>query len=195
MPTCTRHDKKRKKEKKKKCVKCLLTVWLRVLAVILCIMLLELTNRQADIIFSFLMYHVMFLLKGLHSSSVLYCTVSLRFMWERGYREEGDRRRILFIYEVIFLLIEERGSRGAYCLPLMNNVNKCEKEKKCKEQRQQQMRQINMKTKTVCPVYLLKNHHYMLGVAGGRVPHCFRAVMLFAKCCKVFPAHINFCLQ
>lgn len=69
-------------------------------------------------------------------------------------RDEGRQkmnRAGLFIYEVIFPLIEERGSQAAHCLSLMNNVNECEKEKKCKEQRRLQTRQINMKTKTVCP--------------------------------------------
>jgi len=57
----------------------------------------------------------------------------------------------LFIYEVIFPLIEERGSEAAYCLPLMNNMNECEKEKKSKEQGWLQTTDINMKTKTVLP--------------------------------------------
>ncbi len=93
----------------------------------------------------------------------------------KGLQRGGDEARQkknragLFIYEVIFPLIEERGSQAAYCLSLMNNMNECEKEKKCKEQRRLQTRQINMKTKTVCPIYLtskLRNQHFVLWEAG-----------------------------
>lgn len=90
----------------------------------------------------------------------------------KGLLRGGDKGRQkknragLFIYEVIFPLIKERETQAAYCLSLMNNMNECEKEKKCKEQRRLQTRLINMKTKTVCPVHLtskLKNQHFVLG--------------------------------
>lgn len=76
---------------------------------------------------------------------------------ERG-GDEGRKKKKrvrLFVLQVIFFfpLIDDRVSRAAYCLSLMNNVNQCEKEKKRREQRRLQARRINVKTKTknVCP--------------------------------------------
>ena len=72
----------------------------------------------------------------------------------RGHRGRIGAGR--FIYELLFFFLYpliEHECQAAYCLSVMTSMNKCEKEKKCKEQQQPQMRQINMKTKTVCFIY------------------------------------------
>lgn len=118
---------------------------------------------------------------------------------ERGNdegRQKDDRAAAgqdgLFV-KWYFALIEERGSQAAYCLPLMTNMNKCEKEKKCKEQRQQQRGRLTWKQN---PIYLTSklqcSAFCVLRRKKKKLPilWCFRSVIFSAKS-KVLPAHTH----
>lgn len=120
---------------------------------------------------------------------------------ERGNdegRQKDDRAAAgqdgLFV-KWYFALIEERGSQAAYCLPLMTNMNKCEKEKKCKEQRQQQRGRLTWKQNP--HLFNLETSMFSIlcfeeGKKKKKLPilWCFRSVIFSAKS-KVLPAHTH----
>lgn len=77
----------------------------------------------------------------------------LRRGGDEGRQEKnraGPEQDCLFMKWFLLSSRSER-ARPPIVLSLMNNMNECEKERKCKEQRRLQTRRINAKTKTVCP--------------------------------------------